>query len=84
MIALALLSNPALADHPPGATLPDVVARDVSDAGLNAFVPIAEQLLPGSIDIPVFEDEFCEEVCIFGCFCAYEYAYSISNGYATV
>jgi len=84
MIALALTlgSTAALADHPAGVVLPESVVIDVSDEGLNAFVPLVSTLLPPQIDVPVFADSD-EGGCAFG-FCTYSYEYSVSNGWATI
>ncbi|MEZ4323178.1 MAG: hypothetical protein R3F61_37285 [Myxococcota bacterium] len=84
MLALALtLGSPAArADHPPGTVLSDAVVVDVSDDGLDAFLPIVDSLLPSQIDIPTFADSD-EGGCIWG-LCAYEYEYSITNGWATI
>ncbi|MCB9678392.1 MAG: hypothetical protein H6737_25035 [Alphaproteobacteria bacterium] len=82
MLALALLGAPALAGNAPGATIPNAVAIDVSDDGLDAFLPIATTLLPSQIDVPTFADAD-EGGCVWG-LCAYSYEYSITNGWASV
>jgi hypothetical protein len=75
-LAALLLSNPALADHPPGATLPDAVAVDISDEGLDAFLPVAESLIPTEFDIPPVAGGDDSGI--------YEYSYSLTNGWVSV
>ncbi len=75
-LASLLLASPAHAEHPPGATLPDAAAVDISDEGIDAFLPVAESLLPSGIDIPPVSGGADEGL--------YEYGYSLSNGWVTI
>jgi hypothetical protein len=52
VLALAL-SSPAFAENPPGATIDDAVAVDITESGLNAFLPLIDSFIPSSFVLPV-------------------------------
>lgn len=86
MVTLLALGSvlTARADHPPGATIPDAAVVDVSDAGLQAFLPIAGSLIPAEIDIPNIDLQGFDEECFIFCVTLYEYDIHTDNGWVAV
>ncbi len=54
---LALLPASAWAERPPGAIIPSAVAIDVTQAGFDRFIPIADSFIPDSFQMDVVVQE---------------------------
>jgi hypothetical protein len=80
VLALAL-SSPAFAENPPGATIDDAVAVDVTTEGLNAFLPLIDGFVPSEFVIPELSAESATPYDDCGGFDTC-WRYSVENGSA--
>lgn len=87
-LVVLLLAAPALAERPPGEVIESAVAVDVTQDGLNAFLPIADDFIPPGIEMPVvvetstFPAPFAGDNCGGPLDVCYEY--SVTNLDATL